>query len=528
MISRWLLFILILILLYLGILYAPPKYIEIETNALTLSPLNKDEYGTYYFASQIKEMGYKLVYGDPSKLAELGEGDIYILIGPDKSLSEIELSYVKSFLERGGSILIADEKGIVNNLLKSLFDAKIDYEYSSLFWFYTTRVLNATKRYNGTYSSVELVPVYAIAGLDFPPTNFYESLYNNQSISKEEIFQALYMHHMENPHTSLLYIANIPSYIIKPGNLKISGLIFSLSKNYLEEALNSSEGSRVNPPSVNDYDIYIYSGYYIGTHGERVYVVADTCLFTNAFINSEFYPVSKNFYINLLRWLSKGYNSTVLFDVTHYKPYKLKQKMPPPGRIFDSILKSLIGESSPDKLFQSLYSQIGIVNFMMISIPLTVVGLYLSISRYINIPRSKLVEEIKEFRVRESVMLKTIRGGRRDKRFYMDLVLSLYDLMNEFLRNLYGISLADSAKGSLTDSLREKLGDEGVKELVRLSNRLNKDRIKILENKFLPIIFSWRSEFKKLIESVDNILRLLGYEFIYHEEGLKKIEYLFR
>lgn len=527
MISRWLLFILILILLYLGILYAPPKYIEIETNALTLSPLNKDEYGTYYFASRIKKMGYKLVYGDPSKLAELGDSDIYILIGPDKSLSEAELSYIKSFLERGGSILVADEKGIVNNLLKSLFDAGIDYEYSSLYWFYTVHVLNETERYSGTSSPVE--PVYAIASLDPPPTNFYESLYNNESISKGEIVGALHMHHMKNFHKSPLYIANIPSYIIKPGSLKISGLIFSLSKNYLEEALNSTKESGVNLASMNDYEIYIYSGYYIGASGERVYVVADTCLFTNAFTNSEFYNISKDYYINLLRWLSKGYNSTVLFDITHYKPYKLKQKMPPPGRIFDSILKSLIGEFSPDKLFQSLYSQIGIVNFMMISIPLTVVGLYVSISRYINIPRSKLVEEkMKEFRVRESMMLKTIKGGRRDKRFYMDLVLSLYDLMNEFLRNLYGISLADSARGSLTDPLREKLGDEGVKELVRLSNRLNKDRIKILENRFLPIIFSWRSEFKKLIESVDNILRLLGYEFIYHEEGLKKIEYLFR
>ena len=114
------------ILLFLGMVYAPQKYIIHKTFAKTLSPYNADEYGTLNFIEFFNNTGYNVVLGGPQNLSRLGDGDIYVLIGPDQSLSEEEIRQVKAFLKRGGSILIADELGTVNTLTETLFGTRIN------------------------------------------------------------------------------------------------------------------------------------------------------------------------------------------------------------------------------------------------------------------------------------------------------------------------------------------------------------------------------------------------------------------
>jgi len=537
-ISKWIVILFLLFLLYLGILYAPPKYVQIETTAMTLSPHNTDEYGTSNFVKMLNSMGYHVVYGGPENLTHLGNNDIYVLIGPDIPLSQDEVMQVKEFLGRGGSILVADELGTVNNLLTELFKARISEDYTALYWNFTLRIEEYVSK---SQIDLSIYPT-AYACLDVPPTNFYREIYQS-GVDSSTFFILIYKHKSYNPVKSIMVYPNLPGYIEDPGVLNISGLMLAPKPDYLKRvAYNTTSALNI---ALNDVGVYIYSAYY-EDGDSRAYIVSDTSIFTN----NEFttHPDIASFYKNLFEWLnpsiihsqvqgSQGFGvitaskpKSVLIDIEHYKPNIIKQPLPPPGAILNSILAPVVENISPEQIYNFFNDYIGVSAIFILGVPLTIIGIYLYLVKYLGVSTKRIEEpEIMErITLSESLTLKMIRGGRREKRFYKDMIHGLYEYLDHLFLREYRVSLLDISKGEMPGELKIKLGDKGLEEFNRLVKRIISLELKIRENRRLPIVYSWSSTFKKLIVSTDNILKILGYEFMYPAEGLKKIEYFFR
>ncbi len=128
MISKRVVFTLILILLFLGIIYASQKKVTIEIYANTLHPNNTDKFGTSKFSQYLSELGYEVLYGDiydyPSSVY-----DLYILIGPDKVVNKLEARQIIEYLLNGGNAIIASERDDIFWILREL-DIYMSYLYN--------------------------------------------------------------------------------------------------------------------------------------------------------------------------------------------------------------------------------------------------------------------------------------------------------------------------------------------------------------------------------------------------------------
>lgn len=521
MINKRNIILLIILLLFLGMVYAPPKTLSVENYAGTLSPKNTGPLGTSKYVELLKRQGYRVELGGPDKLDRYGSGDIYILLGPDKELSKEEIWRIKEFISRGGSILIADELGTVNNLLKELFDAEINSNYLELYFnkYANPQLYQYYRENSSKYFSLKsaLNTQIAIVPRQDKLLHF-EPIGNNTPPETKETFLALLVPKHYKISISGIYIMypSLSSYIGKLGELDPRGYILTIDHTYLESYESTGNTPIFGPVSINHSSIYVYSAQ-LETENYRAYVIADTSIFTNQYLEMGIFDKSIiyiQFHKDILRWLSKGFRKTVIFDDTHIVPQLIKQPMPHLGRMMLDILVSTSSTFIDTyNNFLSGISLLGLTFLLILWIP----------STYVYLKRRVRVREIKErepeevlekLLVYKSEVITEIGKGALVKRRYKELINGLYDLINYILTDKLSITIREIAENKAVP--KEKLSKYEInsEELVKLCSKLEKLKRKIDTGSFLPIILSWNWEIKRIIREADNILVRLGYGFI--------------
>ncbi len=523
------------ILLFLGMVYAPQKYIIHKTFAKTLSPYNADEYGTLNFIEFFNNTGYNVVLGGPQNLSRLGDGDIYVLIGPDQSLSEEEIRQVKAFLKRGGSILIADELGTVNTLTETLFGTRINDTYVEKLFTY----INSTraKRLRVIASNEPVLFPTHIGVLALPDNvSVLEPLEPGMDVYNASMY--LYSLYEEFSYLRaegyMAYPTSLPSYIEELGIMMPAGYIVVVDKR--------------DPDTGKTYSkLSVFSAYYnpdddpLHRYAGRVYLVTDTLLFTNSYVVSsleEAYMWGQvyrrmEFYSRLMHWLSKGTVDsypppTILFDSIHYQPYEVKVPLPHLGRLLVGMLAEEV------KLWKDTYmDRIDTIPIwlMPLLVLFVVISVYTTYRRRVKVKSGddRWIPPVEERRfVAESPFLKRLKEGIRDKEFYKDMIMGLYDLYNYILKEIIGRDIEEIVREGLPPAVEEKLGGEASSKILESCRRIYGLREKIVYRRMLPFILSWKKTFEKLSYEVDYVCSRLGIEFIEEIEGGKKIEYVIK
>ncbi len=99
------------------------KYSVKVVDLYSTSPRNPFLTGTSAFYEELEKRGYRVSFGRY-------RGDLYVVIGPDKTLPQDDVKFIVERFRQGRlSILVADETGIMNGLLVELAGIKISGKY---------------------------------------------------------------------------------------------------------------------------------------------------------------------------------------------------------------------------------------------------------------------------------------------------------------------------------------------------------------------------------------------------------------
>lgn len=503
------------ILLFLGVVFAPQKAISVPTYARTLSPFNVDPFGTSGFIGALNESGYKIVFGDPAKLRSYGKGDLYVLLGPDVKLTRGEVEDIRDFFNRGGNLLIADELGLVNDLIDELFGARINEEYVNLTW-----TLNSIIRSRGIKYSF------------------------NVTLHLTHVITATLLKVANQPTAlTLLFTATVetslPSYFEKLGSLKPIG--YTYVHDLKEGDLNNLE------ERIGEYLLglrlikRVYAACYGGPHelydvllsgldvqaisrgGPRAIIVADTSLFIND-------RNVKSIAIGWVRWLTDG-GGTIIVDVAHYKANVVTIPLPRYGDIVLSILNTYAEK------FTNVYNSIITATpfpLVLLLLLAALISSYLSYRSLIKVPSiyEQPINPVVELNViKESPFLRSLKRGIRGKKAYMAMTLNLYGLLNDALKYVLNVGIDDIAKDDrVLGEIKDKYGfsDLDILHLRRVINRLKKLKGKIENGRAFPLVISWRRTFVSLVKDVDYMLGKFKIEFSTPRIEGVKIEYIAR
>ena len=509
MINKRNILFLILILLFLGMIYAPPKTISVKTYAGKPSPDNGDPLGSSNYVELLKFIGYKVSLGNPTQLDDYSLGDVYILLGPDKPLTDDELLHIKEFLNRGGSILIADEFGTVNNLLNELFDAQINPNYAKQYYYSLKKVfvdaINPVTLLASRYAQGALIPLYN-SSLEF------NVIGNNTPTSETKKFYYETINLFTKPQERrdiIFFNPSISSYIGKLGILTPMGYILTIDHENLIQYLDTGLDTYINKKS-----IYVYSARY--QHKLfRAYVIADTSIFTNQLISKNNIDSSIfKFHVSMITWLSHGERGRVLIDNTHYIPFIVKQPIPRLGRlILDLVINTSNAFINNYNNYLTTLTPAGLFIIFLITIPSTYAYLKKKI-KVKDIGEIDPEEVMERWFVYKSEVAMEIERGRFIKSRYRELFNGLYSLLNFILNNILHKSISEIAAGKEVDNILLKKYDIDLEKLKKLCERMERIRLKISGVKRFPIILSWGREIKRLIKESDEIFRKLGYGFI--------------
>ncbi len=494
-------------------IYAPPKTISVKNYATTLSPKNSDRLGTSKYVELLRNWGYEIEFGGAIDLYSYGKGDVYILIGPDIELNTEEIKAIESFLSRGGSLLIADELGTVNNILRKLFHASIDAKYLKLYYqrLYGNNETESAPSSKGIISSIYLMAQRAlVSSMD---NEFkLDRIGNNTDIDSLRRFIIQFYTSARNTGNSNLYslIPSLSSYINKLGEFKVKGYLMTPSYDYLQTK-SPTETLSIN---ITDYSIFIYSAYL--DNGEyRVYLIADTSIFTNQYIDiNNPTSVYYRFHREVISWLSYNKRGNIIFDDQHYTPLIIKQPVPRLGRmVLDIVINTSKSIMDNYNQYLSSISPIGLTLLLLFWLPST----YLYLKRKVRVKavREREAEEVVErLLVYESSFMKELGRGGVIKERYRELITGLYDLLNYILEDKLRMTVGEIAtKGALDEETLRRY-DIDRDRLLKICVRLETLKKKILEARFFPIVISWSREFKKLSKEADYIFSRLGYGFI--------------
>jgi len=494
-------------------IYAPPKTISVKNYATTLSPKNSDPLGTSRFIELLKTWGYEVKFGGASNLSSYGDGDIYILIGPDIELNTEEIKAVEGFLGRGGSILIADELGTVNNILRKLFYASINTKYLELYYqrFYGNRETNSTQE-----AKWIVTPFYLMLQKALVPSmesGFkLDKIGNNTNLDSLKRFIIEYYSSASIPENSNLYslIPTLSSYIDKLGEFKIKGYLMTPSYDYLQTR-NTTE---LAPTNITDYSIFAYSAY-IDNGKYRAYLIADTSIFTNQYIDiNNPTSVYYRFHQEIISWLSYNKRGTIIFDDQHYNPLIIKQPVPRLGRmVLDIVINTSRSIMDNYNQYLSGISPVGLTLLLLFWLPST----YLYLKRKVrvkSIKEGEAEEVIERLLVYKSSFMRELGKGGVIKKRYRELITGLYDLLNYVLEDKLKVTVEEIATYGPPDEEALKRYNIERERLIKICVRLETLKEKILGERFFPIVISWSREFKNLSKEADHIFSRLGYGFI--------------
>lgn len=480
--KKWM-FIIILFLALAAAIYAPQKTLSVETYRGVTSVYNTEWNGISELVDLLKEQYKNNVWNvnveveilrDLSILKEniiLGRNgklhDVLVIIGPDKPYSGEEIEIIRDFLDDGGSILIADELGTVNNLINTLFGSSISTTATHEYLSYINS--GATVDWRGEVT----LPILIAALETEPPIPILVN--GTYSLSLD-----------------------LPSYFEKMGSLKLCGTYYTLIS-----------GQSYGPLSLAGS---------IDTDLSKVFVIADTSIFINKYVGRE---VNRRLIRNLFNWLTNLYNYSgggadikIYIDESHHIPISLELPLPHIGMIIANYLEFYGSEINRYFYEYIIYASTPTKLLIILSISMSI---YTLARRW---HRGPIVEDIPLKHVVERKILvyspeyENMRIKIKRRGIYKRLIGDLYNIVNFMLSTKLGISVEDLVVYNRGwDKLSIYIGDEAdIARYKSVFRELYKIRC-FLEGKVrIILVFRWKHKFNYFINMFNPLLKKLGFE----------------
>jgi len=487
MISKRIILILILLLLFLGAVYASQKRVKLPIYEGTLHPENIDKYGTSSFIELLRSYGFNVFVGGTKDLLNGGYG-LYILIGPDVKISPGEAKEILAYVMGGGNALIASEFDDIETILK-------------LFEIYPSNLINYLNPDNLKDPFIEVscsvCQSFNTMELDLP--NSFIIAATHDEVNREFTIINQGDDYMTYRYSSELitFTATATGRIVDLNDefkSPISRGLFGETTT-IRNLLYTVDILRYTVLSGNNVeDIAIFTDEFTMIfveleEGGRIVFLSDTSPFINFYLEGgKTTPL-----INDILGFLQPENENILVDVNHYDIIEASIRLPHLGRIILESLHTYLKE------FEREYASIFSDNTLLLMGTISLVGLsmFTSLRRYL--------------RIRDEAQLAGEDVTERDIIISTDTLIPMNDIygknFKEFVINTYNFTsllIYELFSASIEDILERKIEvDEELYESVRyISSIYNKIRRKIV----FPPIFNKRSIVRKLLKSLDTIL----------------------
>ena len=486
MISKRIIFILILLLLFLGAVYASQKRLKLPIYAGTLHPENTDKYGTAEFIELLRENGFRISVGDTKDLF-IQEYGLYALIGPDVKISPGEAKEILTYVMNGGNAIIASEFDDIEAILK-IFDV-----YPSGLVSY----LNPKNLKDPLIEiSCSICRSFDRIELDIP-NSFIIATTNNDLNTKFTIIEEgddylIYRYSLDGLTFTSIATGRIVDLNGEFENPVTRGLFGETTtiKN-LVYTIDLLQYTVLSGNSVEDIAIFTneFTMLFIDVEGGgRIVFLSDTSPFINFYVER---GISTPLLNDILGFLQPE-KRDVLIDVNHYDIIETSIKLPHLGRIILISLHEYIKQL--DREYTSIFSE----NTLLLMGTITLVGLsmFTSLRRYLKIrDEAQLAgEDVVERDIIIStdtlIPMKDVYGKN-----FKEFVTNTYSFATLLISEIYGVSIADILDRKV------EVDDEIYKSVKYISSIHNRVSRKIV----FPPIFNKRGVVRRLLKSLDTI-----------------------
>lgn len=297
------------IILYLALIFSIYPLIagalNITTGSAPYSIYNEGSTGLSSLRSELINSGYslKVIVSSLKALEKINSTGLLVIVGPTRDYDFQEIANLAKFLMRGGSILIADDFGKANSLLKIIWTTinlglELVGQESQIrgVYFNTTAVLMDT----GSFQKNPAAPVitnFADTYGILPPT-VNRILTNFPATISMEVYDT------ESKKT---YDVPLPA---------VASLIYSTPYSWLETNLTSVVKGQATPDPWEWGGISFSVGAVLPLIGNgKLALISDPDIFANQQINNPNFD-NLDFALGLIGWLTSG-EKTIIFDEAH-------------------------------------------------------------------------------------------------------------------------------------------------------------------------------------------------------------------
>lgn len=493
MISKRTVFLLILLLLFLGAVYASQKRLKLPVYAGTLHPANTDKYGTAKFVELLKDYGFRVSVGGIEDLLTREYG-LYILIGPDVKISPEEAGEILSYVKEGGNAIIASEFDDIEEIIKMF------HIYPSTLISYLDpknlkdHLINVSCSICTSFDSIEL---------DIPNSFIIlaskKDLYKNFFIIETGVDYIKYRYSINGSSFTAIATGKIVDLNNEFKNPMTKGLFGERTSIreviYISDILHIIDLLRHSEDIPEDFigDMALFTNEYTMIFidvdgGGRIVFLSDTSPFINFYLER---GLSKPLINDLLEFLQIE-NREVLLDVEHYSIIEASVKLPHLGRmILTSIHEYII---NLDREYTSFLSE----NTLLLMGAITLVGLsmFVSLRRYLKIrdeaqlAGEDVVERDIIISTQSLIPMKDIYG-----RNFKEFIVNTYSFASLLISEIYGVSIADILKRK-SDVDPEIY--ESVNYIASIYNRVSRKIV-------FPPIINKRRVVERLLKALDII-----------------------
>ena len=374
MISKSIIFTLIFILLFLGAVYASQKRLEIPIYSGSLHPNNTDKYGTSNFIELLDSLGYDVSTGNIDDLYR-EDYELYILIGPDTEISDVEAYQLLEYINKGGNILVASEFDDISNIL----------EIFNIYLSNTIKFMEPNILIDPFIEvSCTLCPSFETIGLDIPNSFLIVATNNDLNTRFTILSEGIDYIQYKFSNDRVNYTALATGKIIDLENefdplyIEIIYQGRSITEDIL--SLDIIEYSVENRVLLTDIAYFTnqYTLIFIDVDGGgRAVFIADTSPFINIYVER---GTSTPLLDDIIDYLLPD-GGDILIDVGHYEIISANITLPHIGRILLASLQIYISELEEgytDYLSQNSLFLMGIISIVGLS-------LFISLRRYLKI-----------------------------------------------------------------------------------------------------------------------------------------------
>mgnify|MGYP000374325399 CR=1 FL=1 len=463
----------VVLLALIAAINAPQKYIPITVFLGSTTPYNTTWSGISDFKDYLERVYRRNIWNvdvdiilldnfsviDVNASKKYGDTylrDVLVLIGPDIPLNDHEINIIRCFIKNGGSLLIADELGTVNNIIKKLFYAEI---------------------------SNETVSSYLLLINEGQQIEWYADILYPVKVKSLKI--------------------DLPSYLVDMGILKPCGYYIDTVSGFRNKFILA--GCTVLGVSrvyvIADTSIFINK--YFSEDSENSYLIKN-------FVVTLF-----NWLTGLNDYNGYGGHIRIYIDSGHYISTSINMPLPHIGRIIASYL-----ESYGSEINEYFYSYIVNVPILMrlVLVVLITLTIYRIARRWYagETIHDFPLESVGEQRIVVfSPEYEKMKVHIRRRGVYKQLIGKLYELTNIILKRKLNLVIEDLVlRGEGWDIISLYLSKKEMDEFRKVIYEMYRVK-EYLEGKrrLIPIIM-WKRRFNKYVRVLNQLFAKLGFELV--------------